>query len=72
VILALHPSRRFPRGLDRGKKEADEGANDGDHNQQFDERESAANRGRLQSAVGTPARAISKGFHDESMAPKRY
>jgi hypothetical protein len=59
MILALHPSRRFPGGLDRGKEEADEGADDGDHNQQFDERECAAIRSCLQPPAGTTVRAIS-------------
>jgi len=71
VILALHPPRRFPGRLDRRKEKADEGANDGDHDQQFNERESAAISGCLQPPAGTTLRAISKGFHDEKF-PRRY
>jgi hypothetical protein len=65
MILALHPSRRFPGGLDRGKEEADQSADDGDHNQQFNERECVAIRGRLRPPAGTTVSAIFKSFHGE-------
>jgi hypothetical protein len=70
VILALHPSGSFPGGLDRGKKEADEGADDRDHDEQLNQRESAATRGCLQPPASTTVRALSKGFHDENISPR--
>ena len=38
VALALHPPRRFPRGLDRRKRQPDKDADDRDDDQEFDER----------------------------------
>ena len=45
VALALHPPRRFPRGLDRRKRQPDKNANDGDDDQEFDERKGPSPRG---------------------------
>jgi hypothetical protein len=40
VIQALSPSRCGSNGLNRGKQHPDEEANDGNHHQQLDQRES--------------------------------
>jgi hypothetical protein len=41
VVVALGAARRFPRGLDRGKQESHQDPDDGNHHQEFDEREAA-------------------------------
>ena len=40
VVRTLHAARRFPRGLDRRQQHGDQDANDSDHHEQFNERES--------------------------------
>ena len=46
VVHALHPPGRTAGRLNRRQEEADERADDGDHHQQLDQRESAAANGR--------------------------
>ena len=42
MILALHPTSCFAGGLDGGKQECNENADDGDHHQQFNKRKRSA------------------------------
>jgi hypothetical protein len=46
MIGALNSPGRFPRGLDRGKEHRHKHADDGNDDEQFDERKSAAARWR--------------------------
>jgi hypothetical protein len=46
VVAALHSPSGLAGRLDGGEQEADENADDGNHHQQFDKRESVA-RGRV-------------------------
>ena len=38
VVVALGPPRRFAGRLDRGQQQRDQDADDGDHDQQFNQR----------------------------------
>ncbi len=42
MIFALHPPCSFARGLDGRQQQRDEDANDGDHDQKFNERKRPA------------------------------
>ena len=42
IISARNATSRFPGRLHSGKKETDENRDDGDHDQQFDQREAAS------------------------------
>ena len=42
VVLAAHPVGCLPYFLDSGKQQADQHADDGDHDQQLDQREAGA------------------------------
>jgi hypothetical protein len=45
VIAALHAAGGFARGLDGGQEESNEDADDGDHDEEFHERESSPRAG---------------------------
>jgi hypothetical protein len=42
MALSVHPPRRFPRSLDRGKQQPDQERDERDHDQDLDEREAIA------------------------------
>ncbi len=44
LVDAFRPAGGFASGLDGGEEQGDEHANDGDHDQQFDERETTPER----------------------------
>ena len=66
VVLAVHSSGCLPGGLHRRKEKGNEGAEDGDHDEQLDERESAAKeafRARWTIPPEAQLGAVSKGIH---------
>jgi hypothetical protein len=68
VVGATAPPGRLARGLHRREEQTDERADDGDHHQQFDEGETAANAPTDRSAHETPVpfEGTTKGMHDEN------
>jgi hypothetical protein len=44
VVAAAHSPRRFAGRLDRRQQQPDHHPDDGDHHEQFDEREATSNR----------------------------
>jgi hypothetical protein len=59
VVAAGHPPRRLAGTLYGRQEQADERADDGDHNEQFDQREPGSGRQRL----ARQRLAVVKSFH---------